>query len=99
MPGYLARVQGENFQFVFDDESQNMGFTRTVYVDASDETAAEMSALDVIQQQLRKHALWNEYGEQLVTVDELELYDERSHLSIDNDFFWYFTDQLIPETV
>jgi len=93
MPGYLARVKGENFKFEFDDDLQSLNFTRTVYVDAEDEAKAELSALDAVQQQLRSHALWNEQGEQRVTVDELELYSESSTLSVDQDFFWYFTDE------
>lgn len=92
MPAYLAKVQGENFHFYFDDDHQIMSFTRTVYVEGADETKAEMNALEAIQHQLRSSALWNEEGEQLVMVNELEPYNEACTLSIDHDFFWYFAE-------
>ena len=93
MPAYLAKVQGENFHFYFDDEHQVLNFTRTVYVEGEDESKAELKALETVQEQLRSNALWNEQGEQLLTVDEIEPYSESSRLKIDNDFFWYFADQ------
>ncbi len=92
MPGYLAKVLGENFQFEFDDDIQSMNFSRTIYVDAENETGAETGALDIVQQQLRSHALWNEHGTQQVLVEQLEPFDESATLVIDHDFFWYFAE-------
>ena len=98
MTGYLAKVLGENFEFEFDDDVHSMSFVRTVHVNASDELKAELSALGMVQTWLREHALWNENGEQLVTVEVLEPCNEQSTLTVDQDFFWYFSDQSVASS-
>lgn len=94
MPGFKATVIGENFEFLVDDDQQYLDFSRTVYVDASDETAAKESALAVVRQALHDQSLLDEQSEQQIFLDEIKQVDVLAGKEDAEDFIWYFPDDL-----
>ncbi len=92
MPGYKATVTGENFEFVVDDETQYLDFTRTVYIDAADEAAAQEAALATVREELLAQSLLNESSNQVINIDEINQTDILAKSDQHNDFVWYFPD-------
>jgi hypothetical protein len=93
MPGYLATVVGENFEFVVDDEPQLLEFSRTVFVDADDAAAAEQAALALVREELLAQAMLDDEAEQLITIDEISQVDVLAEKDMQGDFIWYFPDE------
>ena len=93
MPGFKATVIGENFQFVVDDEPQFVDFHRTVYLDASDSTAAEQSAIDMVREALQAQSLvdMDDSSASTISVDEIQQVDILDG-SDTEDFIWYLCD-------
>ena len=97
MPGYKATVVGENFEFVVDDEPQQLEFMREVYVDAHDEPAAEQVALAQVREELLKQAMLDEASDQLITVDEISQTDILADKSFVSDFVWFFPEDELDD--
>lgn len=93
MPGFKATVIGENFDFMVDDEPQLLEFSRTLYVDAPDETAAQAMALAMVREALISQALLNDESNQLITVDNICHAVEPEDKEIKGEFIWYFPDE------
>lgn len=92
MPGYMATVVGENFEFVVDDESQRLDFSRTVYVDAADESAAQQAALAQVRAELLAQALLDDEAGQLISIEEIRQQDVLADRHQSGEFVWYFPD-------
>lgn len=92
MPAFVATVVGENFEFMVDDEPQFLDFTRTVYVDADDERAAEEAALSLVREELQSQAMLDEASEQLISIEEICQSDVLADRDLAGDFIWYFAD-------
>ncbi|MBI1424913.1 MAG: hypothetical protein GC149_15810 [Gammaproteobacteria bacterium] len=92
MPGYKATVIGENFEFVIDDEPQFLDFSRTVYIDAEDEDAAQVAALAVVREELLAQAMLDDEADQSITIEEISQADVLADKAIEGDFIWYFPD-------
>ncbi|MEJ2452526.1 MAG: hypothetical protein P8047_18035, partial [Gammaproteobacteria bacterium] len=71
MPAYMATVIGENFEFFVDDEPQYLDFSRTVYVDADDESAAQQAALALVRQELLAQSMLDVSSEPMITIEEI----------------------------
>lgn len=97
MPGYKATVIGENFEFVIDEESQYLDFSRTVYVDASDEAAAQESALAMVREELLAQSLLDDAGNQVISIEEVKQTDVLANSDTHNDFVWYFPDDELTD--
>ena len=92
MPGYMATVVGENFEFVVDDEPQCLEFSRTVYVDADDESAAQQAALALVREELLAQAMLDDEADQLISIDDICQADVLADKPLSGDFIWYFPD-------
>jgi len=97
MPGFKATVIGENFEFLVDDDQQYLDFSRTVYVDASDEAAAKESALAAVREELLAQSLLNEQSEQQIFLEEIKQVDVLAGKEEAEDFIWYFSDDLYDD--
>ena len=97
MPGYKATVIGENFEFLVDDDQQFLDFSRTVYVDASDEAAAKESALAAVREELLAQSLLDEQSDQQIFLDEIKQVDVLADKEEKGDFIWYFPDDLFDD--
>ena len=95
MPGFMATVVGENFEFVVDDEPQSLDFTRTVYVDADDESAAGEAALARVREELVAQAMLDEASDQFISIEEIRQADVLADKDLHGDFIWFFPDVLI----
>ena len=93
MPGFKATVVGENFQFVVDDEPQFVDFHRTVYLDASDQIAAEQTAIDIVREALIGQSLvdMEDSVGSTISIDEIRQVDILE-AGEDEDFIWYLAD-------
>ena len=92
MPGYKATVIGENFEFVIDEEPQFLDFSRTVYVDAEDENAAQEAALAVVREELLAQAMLDDEADQSIMIEEISQADVLAGKTLEGDFIWYFPD-------
>jgi hypothetical protein len=92
MPGFMATVVGENFEFVVDDEPQYLEFSRTVYVDADDESAAQQAALALVREELLAQAMLDDDADQVISIDEIRQVDVLAEKDLQGDFIWYFPD-------
>lgn len=97
MPAFKATVVGENFEFVVDEEPQLLEFSRTLYVDADDESAAQQSALARVREELLAQDLWDDAADQLLSIDELCQTDGLAERELMGDFVWYFPDDELDE--
>lgn len=97
MPGYKATVIGENFEFVVDDDQQVLDFSRTVYIDASDEMAARESAMAVVRDELLAQSLLDEQSDQQIFLEEIQQVDILANREEAGDFIWYFPDDLYED--
>jgi hypothetical protein len=93
MPGYIATVIGENFEFIVDEEPQYLEFSRRVYVDAADETAAEQAAMALVREELLAQALLDDDADQLLSIQEICQHDVLADKHEFEDFVWYFPDE------
>lgn len=93
MPGFMATVVGENFEFVIDNESQFLDFSKTVYVDAENETAAHQAVLAQVREELKAQALLEEGSGQLMSVEEICQQDVMIEKDLPGDFIWYFPEE------
>ena len=92
MPGYKATVVGENFDFVVDDETQLLEFSRTLYVDAVDAAAAEALALAMVREELLAQALLDDDSNQLLSIEDIDQVEFSADLDQQGEFIWYFPD-------
>jgi hypothetical protein len=92
MPSFMATVVGENFEFVVDDEPQYLDFSRTVYVNAEDESAAQQVALAMVREELLAQAMLDDAAEQMITIDEICQADILAEKNLHGDFIWYFAE-------
>lgn len=92
MPGFMATVVGENFEFVVDDEPHFLEFTRTLYVDADDESAACAAILERVREDLQAQAMLDEATEQLISIEEIYQTDVLADKDLQGDFIWFFPD-------
>jgi len=92
MPGYKATVVGENFEFVVDDEPQWLEFSRTVYVDADDESAAQQAALALVREELLAQAMLDDGSQQMISIDEICQADVLAEKDLHGEVIWYFPD-------
>jgi len=90
MPGFMATVIGENFEFFVDDEPQYLDFSRTVFVDAEDESAAQHAALALVRQELLAQSMLDEASEPMITIEEICQADILAEKDLHGDFIWYF---------
>ncbi len=90
MPEYKAVVVGENFEFVIDEESQYLDFTRTVYVDAPDEQGAQESALAIVREDLLAQSMMDEWDDPVIVIDEIKQVDVLARHDDGDDFIWHF---------
>ncbi len=97
MPDYRATVIGENFEFLVDEEAQYLDFTRTVYVTADDESAAQQAALALVREDLLVQAMLNDEVEQLISIDDICQTDVLAEKDLQGDFIWYFPDDIDNE--
>ena len=97
MPGYKAIVVGENFEFVVDDEPQQLEFTREIYVDADDEPTAQQAALAQVREDLLKQAMLDETSNQVIVIDEIKQTDILADNAMAGDFVWFFTEDDIDD--
>lgn len=93
MPGYMATVIGENFEFVVDDELQQLEFSRTLYVNADNESVAEQAALQQVRAELLTQALLDDDSDQLITVEDIRQEDVHADNDLSGDFVWFFPDE------
>ena len=93
MPGYKATVVGENFEFVVDDEPQYLEFSRTLYVDAQDESAAQKAALAQVREELLAQSLLDDDADQLISVDDIRQADVLDNMPLAGDFIWTFPEE------
>ena len=93
MPEFKATVVGENFNFMVDEEPQYLKFSRTLYVDAADETAVQALVLDIVRQELLAQALLNEASEQRIMMDSICPVDLSLGKQEKGEFLWYFPDE------
>ena len=94
MPGFKATVLGENFQFVVDDEPQFVDFHRTIYLDASDQTSAEQSAIVMVREALLSQSLvdMEDSAGSTISIDEIRQVDILDK-GEPEDFIWYLSDE------
>lgn len=92
MPAYKATVVGENFEFVIDNETQLLDFSRTLYVNADNETAAHQTALARVREELLSQSLLHDDGGQLISIDELCQAEGEANQELLGDFVWCFPD-------
>lgn len=92
MPAFKATVVGENFEFVIDNETQLLDFSRTLYVDADNETAAQQAALARVREELLNQSLMDNEGGQLISIDELCQAEGQVDQELLGDFVWCFPD-------
>lgn len=92
MPAFKATVVGENFEFVIDNETQLLDFSRTLYVDADNETAAQQAALARVREELLNQSLMDNEGGQLISIDELCQAEGQADQELLGDFVWCFPD-------
>lgn len=97
MPGYKATVVGENFEFVVDDEPQFLEFSRTLYVDAEDESAAQQVALTLVREELVAQAMLDNDSEQMISIDEICQADMLAEKELLGEFIWYFPDDVVDD--
>ena len=97
MPGFMATVVGENFEFVVDDETQFLEFSRTVYVDAEDASAAEQAALALVRKELLAQALLDDEADQVISIDAIHQYDVLADKHALGDFIWVFTEDELSD--
>jgi len=90
MPGYKATVVGENVEFSFDDESQYLDFSKTVFVNADDELSAQETALAMVREELLSQSFIEEWDEAPMTIDEIKQVDVLAASGLDGDFVWHF---------
>lgn len=93
MPGYMATVIGENFEFVVEDELQQLEFSRTLYVNADNESAAEAAALQQVREDLQALALLDDEADQLITVEDICQDDVPGDELLSGDFIWVFPEE------
>jgi len=93
MPSFMATVVGENFEFVVDDEPQYLDFSRTVYVNAEDESAAQQVALALVREELLAQAMLDEAADKMITIDEICQADILAEKDLHGDFIWYFSEE------
>jgi len=93
MPGYMATIVGENFEFVIDGESQFLDFHRTVYVDSANESDAHEAALALIRGELMAQALLDDDSEQMVSIEEIRQQDVLVEKELLGDFVWFFPEE------
>ena len=74
MNKYRVFVRGENFLLKVDSQDQKLGFYVTVFVEATDEHAAETKAMDLLRNdpKLVNNILNTKADAPLMFVDELE---------------------------
>ncbi|VAW96548.1 hypothetical protein MNBD_GAMMA21-1046 [hydrothermal vent metagenome] len=97
MPGYKAIVSGENFEFVVDDEPQQLEFTREVYVDADDESAAQQAALAEVRAALLAQAMLDESSDQIISIDEISQTDVLAAKAGASEFVWFFPEHELDD--
>jgi len=97
MPGYKATVIGENFEFTVDEDQQLLDFSRTVFVDATDEAAARESALTVVREELLTQSLLADDGNQQIFLDDIQQVDILAGKEEPGDFIWHFPDDLYDD--
>jgi len=90
MPAFMATVIGENFEFFVDDEPQYLDFSRTVFVDAEDESAAQHAALALVRQELLAQSMLDESSKPMITIEEICQADILAEKDLHGDFIWYF---------
>ena len=93
MNGYKAIVVGENFEFVVDNEPQQLEFFSEVYVNAADENAAQAAALAMIREELLSQSLLDEAADQYIAVDEISQTEVLADKPFTGDFIWLFPDE------
>lgn len=97
MPGYKATVVGENVEFIIDDESQQLGFSRTVFINADNEVSAQESALAMVREELLSQSFIEEWDEAPIAVDEIKQVDVLAATGLDGDFVWTFPEDEFPD--
>ncbi len=97
MPGYKAIVSGENFEFVVDDEPQQLEFTREVYVDADNESAAQQAALAQVREALLAQSMLDESSDQIISIDEISQTDILADKIGASEFVWFFPEHEMEE--
>ena len=90
MPGYKATVVGENVEFIIDDESQYLGFSSTVFINADDESSAQKSALEMVREELLSQSFIEEWDEAPMAIDEIKQVDVLAATGLDGEFLWTF---------
>ena len=97
MPGYKATVVGENVEFIIDDESQHLGFSRTVFVNADNEVSAQESALAMVREELLSQSFIEEWDDAPIVIDEIKQVDVLAATGLDGDFVWTFPEDEFPD--
>jgi len=90
MPGYKAIITGENFEFIIDDEPQYLDFIRTIYVNATDESSAQESALNIVRAELLGQSLLDDDSDQVISLDLIHQVDTQPEQRGVSDFIWSF---------
>lgn len=93
MPEYKAVVMGENFEFIVDDETQYLDFTRTLYLNADDEQQAQQSALAMVREELLSQSMLEEWDEPSMVIDEIQQVDVLAGRREAEDFIWHFPEE------
>ncbi len=97
MPGYKATVVGENVEFIIDDESQHLGFSRTVFVNADNEVSAQESVLAMVREEVLSQSFIEEWDDAPIVIDEIKQVDVLAATGLDGDFVWTFPEDEFPD--
>ena len=97
MPGFKAIVVGENFEFMVDDEPQLLDFSRTVYVNAADESVAQQVALALVREDLLSQSMLDDDSEQMISIDDICQADVLAERNLHGGFIWHFPDDELSD--
>ena len=95
MKKYRVFVRGENFLMNFDNKDQKVGFYTTVFIEADNEEAAELNAVDLLRHdpKLVSNVLNAKADSPMMFVDEIEELDSFEGLHLPRLGFSFFTEE------
>ena len=97
MPNYRAVIEGQNFLFVHEDQSQYLNFHRALCLEAECiDSAGEKALAQVRSELLTQKILFEENRiSHSFSLRHIEQFDVSDRLCAEQDFIWYFPEDAV----
>lgn len=97
MPKYRAIIEGQNFPFVHEGQSQYLNFHRMFCLEAACINSAGEQALQQVRVELsaQEFPLEEDAASQRVSLAHIEQIDILDRHCGEQDFIWYFPDDAV----